>query len=123
MTRLEMPAAVYRDTASERSLELTVIDMLTHHGWEWWHDTATNSPDIKRRNRAGWPDLAVYKPGRGFALLELKTAKGRIKPEQARTIAALAESGVVAKIIRPADLDSLATFLETGVWPDGSNGG
>lgn len=122
--RLEMPANVYRDTASERSLELTVLDMLTHHGWDWWHDVATNNEEPEpgerrkvRRNEKGWPDYAIWKPGVGFALLELKTARGTVKKEQAQKIAALAESGVVAKIVRPADLDALQTFLETGTWP------
>lgn len=116
--RLEMPASRYRDTASERSLELTVLEMLAHHGWDWWHDAATNDPDATRRNKKGWPDITCWKPGVGVAFLELKTATGRVKPEQARTIAALAESGVVARVVRPADLDALQAFLETGRWPD-----
>jgi hypothetical protein len=122
-TRLEMPANLYRDTASERSLELTVLGMLVYHGWNWWHDKATNTPEGKWRNARGWPDLAIWKPGVGFAMIELKTAKGRIKPEQAQMIAMLSESGVIARIVRPTDLDDLQTFLETGTWPTGNDSG
>lgn len=58
-----------------------------------------------RRSAPGWPDLALCGP-RGFMLRELKTANGKLTPEQERWGLMLRHAGVSWDVWRPVDLHS-----------------
>lgn len=74
----------------------------TQHGW------ATPIQGV-----AGWPDIALIHPERHVLhLWEAKTERGRLRPEQAAWLAALATCpGVDARVVRPSDWDALARVL------------
>lgn len=61
----------------------------------------------------GWPDVALCKPHRPLYLLELKTVRGKLTMDQQRWQAALAQcTGVVAQVVRPADLPHILALLK-----------
>ena len=88
-------------SASEAEHQAAVTEALTLGGWLWHHNADS------RRATPGLPDILAVRGGRLLAW-ELKTEKGRVRPEQQRWIEALAEvPGVEARIVRPDSLDDL----------------
>lgn len=62
---------------------------------------------------AGYPDLTMWHPGQHrFLMAELKSAKGRLRPEQRRVLNDLQDAGVPVHVWRPADLDTIARTLQ-----------
>lgn len=103
---------------TERDLQASLIAIAQAYGWRHWHDNDS------RRNQGGWPDLALWHPLRAkrniwpaLCLWELKSGKGRIRPEQRDTMAALVDIAAVsgglidARIIWPADYDECVALL------------
>lgn len=69
---------------------------------------------IMRRTIAGVPDLTFWHPRRPGRLYfwELKTERGRVRPEQSVALAHLATvPGVDARIVRPSDWEGLRNAL------------
>lgn len=92
----------------ERDIQDMMEEAAGYLGWRCFHDRDS------RRNNPGFPDLVCVKGGKLLAL-ELKTEKGRIRPEQEVWIAELAQvPGVTARIVRPSDLDEILTLLQEG---------
>lgn len=85
---------------TEAQLSDQVVRRLDAYGYWHWHDRATNTKDLKRRNKRGLPDRIIARAGvvKG---LELKTERGRVSPEQAVALEAFGENG---HVIRPSDL-------------------
>jgi hypothetical protein len=81
---------------SERDWQQAVVDCARWNGW-WVHHHHDS-----RRSEPGWPDLALLRPPE-FMLVELKTDKGRVSPEQRHVLDMLDECGVEAWIWRPKD--------------------
>jgi len=89
----------------ERDLQETLVAAARYLGWASYHTYDS------RRSQAGFPDLTLVRDGR-LVFLELKTEKGRLRPEQQTWLDALAEvPGVVARVVRPADLDDVLDWL------------
>ena len=85
----------------EADLMATVVQAARYLGYAVYH-TADS-----RRSQPGFPDLTLVRDGR-LVFLELKTEKGRVRPEQEIWLEMLAEvPGVVARVVRPADLDEI----------------
>ena len=82
---------------TEADLQRAVIDLIRWLGLHYFHDNDS------RRNRAGWPDLAIAGPG-GLILRELKTDAGRLRPEQMDWISILTLGGADVAVWRPVDL-------------------
>jgi len=83
-----------------------VIELATLAGWLVFH------PYDSRRSAPGYPDLTLCKPGHAVIFAELKTAKGRLRPDQRRWLAALGDCpGVVAAVWRPSDWPAIVTAL------------
>jgi hypothetical protein len=62
---------------TEAELQRMVTDLAKWAGWACWHDNDS------RRNTAGWPDLVLVHTRTGrLIFVELKSDKGRIRPEQ-----------------------------------------
>ena len=61
---------------------------------------------------AGFPDLVLVHPRRQLlAFAELKSDRGRVRPEQEAWLADLREAGVVAFLWRPSDWAAIQAFL------------
>jgi hypothetical protein len=58
----------------------------------------------------GWPDLVLWRAGQ-FLVAELKSARGRLRPEQRDVLATLAAAGVDARVWRPADWPEIEALL------------
>ena len=84
---------------SEASLQGAVTDLCTWLGIKWYHVTDS------RKDPSGWPDLVMC--GRRKTIFrELKSATGRLRPEQRSWGERLAASGQDWALWRPADWQS-----------------
>lgn len=81
---------------SERDFQRWVLELAATARWESYHTHDS------RRSRAGWPDLALWRPGE-FLLAELKTETGAVSAEQQRTLLSLRKAGVEVHLWRPLD--------------------
>lgn len=99
-------------TVSERDLQSAVIGLARRLGWRVMHlhdsrRQVSGGRVIGDKDAKGWPDLTLVHPGRGRILFrELKSAKGRLTPEQTSWLDTLQACGLDAAVWRPAD------------WPD-----
>ena len=109
---------------SERALQTAVVSFLrvalpeyavfTHapgegrRGWKSQRDLKSSG------YRKGWPDIEVLYEGRAY-FLELKSAKGRVSPDQLATHAAIRRAGCECFIAR--SLDEVVWALETWAIP------
>lgn len=82
---------------SEAEFQKWVIDLATLFGWTYMH-----TPD-SRKTPAGWPDLVFAKEGENCIFAELKSEKGRLRPEQEWWINRLVDSGCDVFIWRPSN--------------------
>jgi hypothetical protein len=92
----------------------TVVDLLTVLGYRSMHVRHS----VGKGNRwttttsvAGWPDLVAWRPGRLVAI-ELKSARGRVTPEQAQVLEELTDAGVECRVARPADFHDPRAWLQ-----------
>jgi VRR-NUC domain len=83
-------------SASERSFQLGVIELAVVCRWKVYH--VHNA----RRSNPAWPDLVLLR-GRRVIAAELKSAKGRVRPEQRQWLDALEVAGVEVHVFRPSD--------------------
>jgi hypothetical protein len=83
---------------TEAELQTNVRQVAKLGGWLTYH---TND---SRRSDKGFPDLVFVHPLSGRTVYaELKSAKGRIRPEQQQWIDALYRGGHEVYVWRPAD--------------------
>ena len=89
----------------EKELQQWVIDLAKLNGWRVYFTwNSKHSPK-------GWVDLILLR-GIYMLCLELKTEKGRVSPEQAKTIRALSTiRRVEVDVIRPRHRDQLEKIL------------
>lgn len=92
---------------TERELSEAVRELATMFGWEFQYHTYDS-----RRSEPGFPDLVLVRPGDWTYFVELKTERGRVKPEQEAWVDAINSTGdVAAWIWRPSDLEEIARVL------------
>lgn len=101
-----MRGVVTRDqlTVSERSFQLGVIQLAELCGWRTFH------VHDSRRSNPGWPDLVLLRGSR-FVAAELKSAKGRVRPEQRQWLDALEVAGVEVHVWRPNSWPEIKAVL------------
>jgi VRR-NUC domain len=89
---------------TERQFQAQVESLLKMLGWRYYHTW-------KSFNSArGFPDIFAVRPPRAVAM-ELKTARGKVTPEQQAWVKAMAECGVEAGIWRPDEWDELVELV------------
>lgn len=75
--------------------------------------TFNNKGQRVRRVSGGWPDITACWPNDGlFIGIEVKSAKGRLRPEQAITLHALYMAGALVCVAR--SVDDVIQVLQTG---------
>lgn len=89
---------------SEADWQRRVIDYAQRSGWWVYHHA-----DSRRASAAGLPDLICIRER--VLWLELKTERGRVRPEQHRVIDLLQEAGETALVMRPSDWPDVMRLL------------
>lgn len=92
------PRTGLRMAQSEESFQRAVMDLCAHMGLLVFH-----SGDSRRDSTAGFPDLVIVGK-HGIVFAELKSEKGRVRPEQIAWLTALAQARATAVIWRPQDI-------------------
>jgi hypothetical protein len=82
---------------TEALFQAAVIELAQRCGWLAYH-----IPDSRRATSPGFPDLVLVRGSR-LLFIELKTARGRVRPEQMVWLSALCAAGVRAFVARPKD--------------------
>lgn len=113
--------SVVLGSMSEKQFQRYVVDGLKRRGWIVWV-----VPDM-RRTAAGLPDIIAVHPTqvpRRVLFWELKTMRGRVRPEQKIALAALNDVyGVDARVIRPDDWARESAALSPAATCDDDAGG
>lgn len=104
MTALDWTPGPMQLRLSEAAWQRQVIDLARLHRWEVHHSADS------RRAHAGWPDL-VLAGHRRVLFAELKTERGRLRPEQTRWLELLAAAGLEVALWRPRDLPAVIRTL------------
>ena len=98
---------VVLNAITEADFQQLVIQTAEANGWLIWHDRDS------RRNRAGLPDLLMIR-GPVLLFLELKTEKGKVRPEQEAFIGRLKQVKYVhADVVRPRHFEQIAQVLRS----------
>ncbi len=95
---------------SEREFQNQIIALARMTGWRVY-----SIPDSRHASLAGFPDLVLWNTKKKTTLFcELKTDKGRIRPEQTVVHEELRECGQTVFIWRPRDWDLVVETLGKG---------
>ena len=82
-----------------------VIQVARLFHWRAYH------PALSKWSERGWPDLALCRPPR-LLLVELKTERGKITPQQQEWLDDLARCpGVESFVWRPQDFEAIVEIL------------
>lgn len=93
-------------TMSEAAFQAVVVELAELRGWPWiFHDNDA------RKNRAGFPDLELSCPRRGFFKAELKKETEKPREDQANVIDILRASGVTVYVWKPSDWREIVDTL------------
>lgn len=93
-------------TMSEAALQKVVVELAELRDWPWiFHDNDA------RKNRAGFPDLELSCPRRGFFKAELKKEDEEPREVQEETIGILRASGVTVYVWKPSDWREIVDTL------------
>lgn len=91
---------------SEKEFMAQVVELAGGLGWMVYHTYDS------RRSSKGFPDLVLAKPERfRLIFMEVKSEKGRVKPEQLAWLNVLNKCGALAMIVRPSAWDKIVEVL------------
>jgi hypothetical protein len=93
---------------SEAAFQQQILNLATLYNWSSYHTHDS------RRSQPGFPDLVLVRDG-DLIFAELKTAKGKVRPEQAQWLALLENvEGVEVYLWRTDDWDAIQARLSRG---------
>lgn len=95
--------AKHRRFRSEGEFQRWVERLAALRGWVSFHDRDS------RRNIAGLPDLILIRER--VVWMELKSSRGKLRPEQEAFIAALRAAGQEVYVMFPSDIDKIEGVL------------
>lgn len=108
---------------TEAQWQSQVVGIAKQYGWLTFHPVK-NQPTARghrQTTQPGWPDLVILGHGRSL-FVELKSEKGRVRPEQIGVLRMLADSGAECALWRPSDLPEVLAALgprqQRLVWQD-----
>ena len=87
----------------EKTLAAQVVELARMLGWRRYHTYRS------KRSEPGWPDEALVRDR--LVLLELKSTAGKLSAAQKTWLRSLVAAGVECYMIRPGDLQALASIL------------
>lgn len=95
--------------ASEARIQAVICQYLTlkrivftqTDGERSWNKSG--SVRFKRRITRGWPDLTLVLKGGKACFIEVKSRKGRVRPEQEACHEAIREAGGIVAVVRSLD--------------------
>lgn len=103
------------ETVTEAGLLRAIVRFAGLHGWRWFHCPDAALAELAKSERwdampaPGYPDLTLARGGR-LIFAELKSAKGKIRDDQAGWLAELEEvrheRGIEVYVWRPRDWSS-----------------
>jgi len=94
------------NSISERDFQQMIIQAAELLGWVVYHTYDS------RRCTPGYPDLTLIHPGSASLLfVELKTERGKLRPEQRLWLETLQAAGVDVRVWRPSDWDTIVATL------------
>lgn len=64
------------DPGPESNLQSKIMAWAKERGYPCFHDWSI------KKNESGWPDIFLYLPGGRHVLIELKSKRGKLRPEQ-----------------------------------------
>lgn len=102
---LSRARSLLRFEVTEKDFQRDIVRMADLFGWWSYHvrDSRGSAP--------GWPDLALIK-GERLILAEVKTEKGRVRPEQEDVLERLGKVRTVeAHLWRPSDVSDVENTL------------
>lgn len=99
-----------RPALTEAQFQAAVIELAQRCGWLTHHEYDS------RRSAPGFPDLTLTHPATGRVIFaELKTSRGRLRPEQRTWLWALARNpGVEVALWRPVSWPEIEAALIRG---------
>ena len=108
---------ILRDKATEAEIQDAIVGWLKEQKIPHTVSEAKRSYNEKgqlvRRIKPGWPDITGCLPYAGqFIGIECKSAKGRLRPDQARTLYGLYNAGALVVVAR--SVEDVAQLLITG---------
>lgn len=99
----------------ESEFQSAVIEAAQYNGWRVHHTrTVQIRPGVwatPLQGDSGFPDLVLAHPDRGVIFAELKSARGRLSPEQDRWLRTLVACGAEAHVWRPTDMVTILNRL------------
>lgn len=91
---------------TERQLSRAVVELAELCGWRCFTISHTRAAGLRSHTGEGWPDLFLVRESQALAV-ELKSAKGVLRPGQKEWLCALADvPGITTFIFRPKDWKS-----------------
>ena len=101
--------------STEAEFQEQVVQLLNLTGWRHLHvrrSIGKGRKWVTATNLVGWPDLLCWhERQRRVLALELKTETGKTTAEQDAVLASLGAAGVEAMVLRPHQLQWLASWL------------
>lgn len=104
------------DGISEADWQRWVVDAAKWLGWRVFHPRPAQIAGrwaTHYTGDAGFPDLCLVHPRKGFVLAELKTDRGKISAGQRLWLDALESAGVEAYVWRPKDWQTVEKRLRS----------
>ena len=94
---------------AEKDFQRQVLELAAVYGWLAYH-----VPDSRRVSCRGVPDVLCIRPfpPYGFFFAELKTEKGKLRPEQKEWLEALQHNGIEYHVWRPSDFDEITARFQ-----------
>ena len=101
---------------NEAALQAAVIELARMTGWKVMHQRPAQIRPGKWvtpvTGDVGFPDLVLAHPSRGVIFAELKTAIGKVSPEQRLWHDTLKAGGAEVHVWRPADISTIRQRLQ-----------
>ena len=88
---------------TEKQWQEEVLTLASWGGWAWFHCYDS------RRSQPGFPDLVLWRERIIYA--ELKSQKGRVRPDQKRVMNELEQAGAEVYLWRPSDRKEVDAVL------------